>query len=350
MIYKTNSGYGVNFNQLIQNGNFENTDYWSVTNCDTSVSNGVGKFTARTTNTGNLFKQFSGVVIGHKYFLSVYAYNSSGHFGIGRLDSYYGSFPVSTSEFTHISGIYTGVNGSPHIFPFGTTGSVSVGAESYVKKFCLIDLTQMFGSGNEPTTVAEFREMYSNDYYGYTLSNWQWARKGKVTSYPTPVIENGITLLPIENHIVGVVKPELSDISLLKLKTGSYKNTHNQGPYVEVKEGNEIVINTPSENALYGVIVLPMTNVTLKAGHTYYFYVKREKRAGDWNSVTLDPGYVNYFLVNDPVITITVDTDKVLTSARVYLNNTSTHYDNYSVKLIITENRKYLIDKGIISQ
>lgn len=37
----------------------------------------------------------------------------------------------------------------------------------------IFDLTQMFGEGNEPTTVEEFRDMYPADYYDYTLSDWQ---------------------------------------------------------------------------------------------------------------------------------------------------------------------------------
>ena len=39
----------------------------------------------------------------------------------------------------------------------------------YVRNLQLIDLTQIFGSGNEPT-IAEFNEMFPNDYYDYTES------------------------------------------------------------------------------------------------------------------------------------------------------------------------------------
>lgn len=42
-----------------------------------------------------------------------------------------------------------------------TTGIV------YFKDVIAIDLTQMFGTGNEPTTVEEFRALYPNSYYPY---------------------------------------------------------------------------------------------------------------------------------------------------------------------------------------
>ena len=42
---------------------------------------------------------------------------------------------------------------------------LTVECDSWVN---VIDLTQMFGSGNEPTTTAEFEAMFPNDYYPYS--------------------------------------------------------------------------------------------------------------------------------------------------------------------------------------
>lgn len=42
------------------------------------------------------------------------------------------------------------------------------GASGNLGDMMLIDLTQMFGSGNEPTTVAEFEAMYPESYYPYS--------------------------------------------------------------------------------------------------------------------------------------------------------------------------------------
>ena len=38
---------------------------------------------------------------------------------------------------------------------------------NYTPKINLFDLTQMFGEGNEPTTIEEFEAMFPNDYYEY---------------------------------------------------------------------------------------------------------------------------------------------------------------------------------------
>ena len=38
-----------------------------------------------------------------------------------------------------------------------------------IRNFEIFDLTQMYGTGNEPT-IQEFNEMYPNDYYEYTES------------------------------------------------------------------------------------------------------------------------------------------------------------------------------------
>ena len=40
-------------------------------------------------------------------------------------------------------------------------------AEYQLKNFMLFDLTQMFGAGNEPSTVEEFKDMFPLDYYPY---------------------------------------------------------------------------------------------------------------------------------------------------------------------------------------
>lgn len=45
----------------------------------------------------------------------------------------------------------------------------------------LFDLTEMFGAGHEPTTVAEFRQRFPNEYYPYSPQCW-------LTSYKSAVV------------------------------------------------------------------------------------------------------------------------------------------------------------------
>ena len=63
-------------------------------------------------------------------------------------------------------------------------------ANNLVFKPQLFDLTQMFGAGNEPTTVAQFCAMFPDDYYPYNA--------GELKSIiPTSVEASGINLLDL---------------------------------------------------------------------------------------------------------------------------------------------------------
>ncbi len=57
-------------------------------------------------------------------------------------------------------------------------------ANNLVFKPMCINLTEMYGAGHEPTTVAEFRQKFPNDYYDYSPSCW-------ITSYQKNLITDG---------------------------------------------------------------------------------------------------------------------------------------------------------------
>ena len=62
----------------------------------------------------------------------------------------------------------------------------------------LFDLTEMFGAGNEPTTVAEFREKFQNDLYPY--SPYCWA-KMKQLRYLTTT-KNLFDNIPVKTNYI----------------------------------------------------------------------------------------------------------------------------------------------------
>lgn len=74
--------------------------------------------------------------------------------------------------------------------------TVGTTANNLVFKPQLFDLTEMYGAGNEPATVAEFKAKFPNDLYDYSPRCW-------VTSYKTGLIAktknlfdvNGVTAL-----------------------------------------------------------------------------------------------------------------------------------------------------------
>lgn len=59
----------------------------------------------------------------------------------------------------------------------------------------LFDLTEMFGAGHEPATVAEFRQRFPNEYYPYSPQCW-------LTSYKSAVVCKTKNLFDINNAVV----------------------------------------------------------------------------------------------------------------------------------------------------
>lgn len=146
-------GNTIVWNQLAN----ANTNSGSL-NGITYTNNGDGSITCVGTATQEFHRDMqSGIntIAGHKYLLrgcpkggsnSTYFLDSNQGREIG------GSIIITSNG----SAIYTQIN----IFP--AAGSVNL-----VFKSQLFDLTQMFGAGNEPTTVEEFEAMFPLDYYPY---------------------------------------------------------------------------------------------------------------------------------------------------------------------------------------
>ena len=177
---KVNSvkGKSLVWNQLVQNGNFANTNYWVTSNATKTISNNVASFTA-VARWGHIRSAVS-AISGHKYYISAEVKpttaNINASIGLGS-DGYFGGEGVvlslfgitSISTFTRVSkiGTYNRDAKSPNccviLMDYRESGWDTI----QIKNFILIDLTLMFGSGNEPTTVAEFEKMFPLPYYDY---------------------------------------------------------------------------------------------------------------------------------------------------------------------------------------
>ncbi len=93
--------------------------------------------------------------------------------------------------------------------------SSGVNVGEYYFSYMLFDLTQMFGSGNEPSTVEEFEAMFPADYYPYNAGELMSApvneviyldTKSQETSYPIP---QAILNLPGYGWSAGDVRNEV---------------------------------------------------------------------------------------------------------------------------------------------
>lgn len=168
-------GRTLTWNQLIQNGDFSLNSMWSAVGSTISVEGNTGIFTATeaalTNNKIEAYQILSGnVVKGHKYCVR-FEYNLSVDINdqsVLNLGSVSTKIPVvGAGTWGKFNSIAT-VNVASNIFDlYFFFDSLSVGDTVKLRNVQLFDLTQMFGSGNEPSTPEEFEAMFPADYYPY---------------------------------------------------------------------------------------------------------------------------------------------------------------------------------------
>lgn len=97
----------------------------------------------------------------------------------------------------------------------------------------LFDLTEMYGAGHEPATVAEFRQRFPNELYPYSPQCW-------LTSYKSAVVCKTKNLFDVNNAVVYTFSTDNPDGNLIWLKDGIYTtrmNNYNLGSGLRIKDG-----------------------------------------------------------------------------------------------------------------
>lgn len=171
----------IEWNQMIQNGNFGDSSNWGAVYGTLSVNANEATYTVTTKGDGSQNRITQGnktIVEGHKYFATVTVkapYAARIHFSAYSGQVFDATLPyfdmgtTEANEYTTLDGIITSAlsgGASEARISVGSTDK-AVGDVYYFKNIFLCDLTQMFGAGNEPATVAEFRELFPLDYYAY---------------------------------------------------------------------------------------------------------------------------------------------------------------------------------------
>lgn len=156
------------WNQLVEKGNM--TDGWVFSNSTGSYSNNILTFTASAQGGFVRPDDPQYIYAGHKYFATVDVKATSAFTGriyfTGRNESfilgpnYTTSWKTFSLVFTNTA---TGQNYFPRVFDTRDSGWDAI----QIRNCMLIDLTQMFGSGNEPSTVDEFTKLFPLPYYDY---------------------------------------------------------------------------------------------------------------------------------------------------------------------------------------
>ena len=168
---KTIKGNTVFFNQLFQNGNFENgTTGWSANNTTISIENNKLKVVNNAASANYIYKPIS-LPKGHKVLMTTaFKRNVSTNIhcaftlreitGTGERYIKY----IASSSRQVVTAIIT-TTAEINYFLFYPTLS-GQGNETLVDYVALYDLTMMFGDGNEPTE-EEFFKLFPNHYYPY---------------------------------------------------------------------------------------------------------------------------------------------------------------------------------------
>lgn len=166
---KSIGGRTIVWNQLLTNISFNNVIWNSLTINGNSKDGITITGTASTNNNKSI--GLVNIIKNHKYL--VYGVDKS--IVITDDDTY------STQEGNRI---FTATNSKQLNISFYVKESSEYNAKNYPMLF---DLTQMFGSGNEPSTTEEFEAMFPADYYPYNA--------GELMSAPVnEVVEQGRNL------------------------------------------------------------------------------------------------------------------------------------------------------------
>ena len=161
-LYDELIGGSVAWNQLVQNGNFTNTDSWSVNGGNLTVSANVGTLTTTATTVQSLTQQITNGVVNHTYFVELYVKASdSCKYAISLNTNTVNtntikSFTDAPNSWTKVSvigdkSLITTVENFGFRIATNSTSTLPIGGTLEFKNIKVIDLTQMFG-----TTIADY--------------------------------------------------------------------------------------------------------------------------------------------------------------------------------------------------
>lgn len=155
----------VKGNSLVWNQLIPSIDTFYATNASKTITGDICSFTATAQN-GNVSVTKTGLVAGHKYLFSCAYKATSGVSVRFRLfGGYKDVYKTGTGSWEIYSEVFTQNSIGSNFAVWDTRASDW--DEISFQHMMLIDLTQMFGAGNEPTSVAEFEKLFPQPYYDY---------------------------------------------------------------------------------------------------------------------------------------------------------------------------------------
>lgn len=177
------------YNQLVNNGNFVGTSCWSPVYGAITANDNICTYTitqvgavGSNQNRINYAQSWqTNISAQHKFLFAAeiyckYAQNLS-FIVHDRSNGYRDVISASkkgvANSWNELSAIMTAkydclASNADMRIGFSSTADSAVGDKYYAKNFILVDLTDWYGEGNEPTTVEEFKRSFPNKYYPYS--------------------------------------------------------------------------------------------------------------------------------------------------------------------------------------
>lgn len=286
----------VTWNQLIQNGNFSNgSTGWPTTsqfkNFVVSNNTLTGDITAQKGAIIGLLQTGLNVISGHKYIIKFSVLWTTTYSGTGKLQMT-PYFLISSNSYSTSPQVQLSPNKWKHNIQTYTASVTSSSAElrffiinysdgyhiansdklSY-RNVQLFDLTQMFGSGNEPT-AEQFEEMFPLHYYPYDT--------GTVKNLKLPIPD----ISGYHNDLTVNGNPTLSDDSVRYDKSTLFNGTNYlscTSPSSEVQtislwakwnsipSGQSVVLVDNKSGIGFGLMSTGILCSTSSAGNSYTF-------------------------------------------------------------------------------
>lgn len=178
-------GNTVVWNQLVKNGNFADTSNWELNNPSSisfSASGNIGKVTIIDNTAGrpNISQESTKPIVGHKYLITCGVKITTSNMPVTSFSFLFGDkfdfnriSDTSWHDYEKIVSVTSNTYNGFYLYTSATVDNYSVNDTVEYRNAMAIDLTQMFGAGNEPSTLDDPRikriKDYANEYPEYNI-------------------------------------------------------------------------------------------------------------------------------------------------------------------------------------
>ena len=165
----TVKGKTIVWNQMFNKNSTPNLSETAITYSVDGNSN-IFNTTSDTISSYTYFNFLCNTIANHKYMICAKSlkWSSTAHSGLfvgDEANPDTASYATLTSN--NLAKFFTATNETCYIKSY--ISYIAGNYEFIMNALQLFDLTQMFGAGNEPTTISEFRAMFPDDYYPYNV-------------------------------------------------------------------------------------------------------------------------------------------------------------------------------------